>query len=156
MPLQPSSNTIQPSIPSYTIGSEESRLSQAAPPPSSESPSVVETSAVGTLAEANRDGVVAKGRAWHLPEVPKYAIAQSRTTPGQMKALEWLSVNGRRRFEAQEAQLLSLWGVTPEHSGTCLLVPLVWSNLDPAHIATTFSFEVYSRLDSTRLVCPFT
>jgi hypothetical protein len=55
-----------------------------------------------------------------------------------------MSVEGRLRFKAQEAQLLSRWGVTPKHARTCVLVPLVWSDLDPAVIINTFNLDVFS------------
>jgi hypothetical protein len=85
--------------------------------------------------------------------MPTYPVIESRVTPGQIRGKEWMSVEGRLRFEAQEAQLLSRWGVTPKHAGTCVLVPLVWSDLDPAAIINTFNLDVFSQLDDARLVC---
>ncbi|KAE9370675.1 hypothetical protein N431DRAFT_39278 [Stipitochalara longipes BDJ] len=142
-PLQRTIDARRISLPPDTNTAGDSCETDAAIYESPEAPSQSKTTESRTLTAPNQSSLVPLGNRihdrgalpeWRLSEVPTYAITQSRTTPGQIKGLEWLSVNGRRRFEAREAHLLSKWGVTPGHSGTpsaltCILVSTVhaWS-----------------------------
>ncbi|KAF8860616.1 hypothetical protein BDZ45DRAFT_741281 [Acephala macrosclerotiorum] len=101
-------------------------------------PPVPERGPDGSIATASMNYDLAE---WRLLEVPRYEVVQSKITPGQIKGLEWMSVNGKRRFEAREAHLLSRWGLMLKHSGTCVLIPLVWSDIDPAHIILTLALK---------------
>jgi hypothetical protein len=89
---------------------------------------------------------------WAIPAVPRYAPVESRVEPGQIRALEWMKLAGKRRFLAQEELLLSRWGVRPSHRGTCVLVPQIWADLDPDALLSGFDHAAYSRLSDTRLV----
>jgi hypothetical protein len=100
--------------------------------------------AQGVYTTNNTSPIITTATTWDLPEIPTYPVIESRVTLGQIRGKEWISIEGRLRFEAQEAQLLSRWGVTPKYTGTCVLVPLVWSDLDPAVIINTFNLDVFS------------
>ena len=63
-----------------------------------------------------------------------------------------MTVAGKKRFEAQQDQILSKWGVTANHKGTCVLVPLVWSALDLTALAKSFSYNTFSKIDDLHLV----
>jgi hypothetical protein len=89
---------------------------------------------------------------WSLPTLPKYAVPQSRCTRGQIKGIEWMTMQGRRRFEAQQDVILSRWGVTAHHQSTCVMVPSLWSEIDPTSLLD-FDYEAFKLLDGIRLVC---
>jgi hypothetical protein len=92
--------------------------------------------------------------AWAVTSSPTYAPVESRVEPGQIRAWEWMTVAGRRRFLAQEALLLSRWGVKPSHQGTCVLVPQLWAAVDPGPLISTFNYAAYTQLSDARLVGP--
>jgi hypothetical protein len=92
---------------------------------------------------------------WGVSKVPKYPVSLSRKTPGQIKGWAWNTIEGKARFDCQQAQLLSRWGVTPEHESTCVLVPMVWSNMDPSTVIWNFDPGKIIVADDVRLVGTF-
>jgi len=89
---------------------------------------------------------------WEIPETPSYPPLLSRSIPGQIKGLEWMTMAGRTRFEFQEAQLLSQWGVTSNYKSTCILVPQIWSDVNPLALARDFNHDTFAQLDMARMV----
>ena len=68
---------------------------------------------------------------FEYPTFADYPAVRSKRGLNQMKAIDWMLQSGKDRFEAHQDQLLARWGLTAEHTGTCVLVPATWSRLDP-------------------------
>lgn len=88
-----------------------------------------------------------------IPDLPVYPARQSRSTSGQVKALDWLTSFAKMRFKTQQKILLAAWGVTAEHKGTCVLVPVIWSALNPLDLVKDFDLKKCPPYSSSRLVC---
>ena len=71
--------------------------------------------------------------------MPLYEVKQSKKTPGQQRALEWLTVSARDHFRTVHSALLGRWGVGPEHKGTCVLCPEDWRFSDPLDLMDRFN-----------------
>ncbi|KAL8970065.1 MAG: hypothetical protein Q9197_004015 [Variospora fuerteventurae] len=56
------------------------------------------------------------------PSLPLYECRISRRYPGQMKAQSWLKQPAGAYFSGALRALLAGWGVTPQHTGTCVLI----------------------------------
>ena len=91
---------------------------------------------------------------FQIPSVPNYRAPRSRNGMNQIKAIEWMTETGKKRFEAQQDTLLSSWGVTVEHAGTCILVPKSFMGRNPLDLIDDFEYRKCppSGQDS-RLVC---
>ena len=75
-----------------------------------------------------------------IPYVPEYRAIRSRKGWNQMKAIEWMTEAGKKRFDTRQDALLGRWGVSAQHDGTCVLVPASWSDLDPRDLVEDFSY----------------
>ena len=76
------------------------------------------------------------------PTFADYLAIRSKKGINQMKAIDWMLQTGKDRFEAYQDQLLARWGLTAEHTGTCILIPASWSRLDPQDIVDDFGYEM--------------
>ncbi len=92
---------------------------------------------------------------WELEPVPRYPVVLSKINPGQLRALDWMSAAGKQRFETQRDTLLARWGVTADHRGTCVLIPIMWSNLDPMEVLAAFNYSECPDSESPRLVSSY-
>ena len=91
---------------------------------------------------------------FNYPTFADYPAVRSRKGMNQMKAIEWMLQTGKDRFETHQDQLLARWGLTAEHTGTCVLVPASWSRLDPQDIVDDFGYEMQPSCGiASRLVC---
>ena len=70
--------------------------------------------------------------------MPVYEVKQSKKTPGQQRGLQWLTVSARDQFRSAHDALLGAWGVTSEHTGTCVLCPEDWRFSDPLKLMDLF------------------
>ncbi|RDW91142.1 hypothetical protein BP5796_02307 [Coleophoma crateriformis] len=103
-------------------------------------------------AHGGREPDGSRAMPWQIPAAPTYPPLLSRVHPGQMRGIEWLTSNGKRRFEAQQTQLLSCWGVTPEHRATCVSVPRVWAEVvDPLASLPDLDERTYASFGDARL-----
>ena len=64
-----------------------------------------------------------------------------------------MTETGKNQFEAHQDSVLDQWGVTAEHAGTCILVPVSWSGLDPQDLVDDLSYEKCLPSETGRLVC---
>ena len=63
-------------------------------------------------------------RARQSQPAPKYEVKQSKTTPGQQKAIDWLKHSAKKSFDQIFETIVARWGgVKPTHQGTCVLCP---------------------------------
>ena len=85
------------------------------------------------------------------PPMPHYDMKMSSKIPDQPKGLEWLSVAAKRFFEDHHNHRLAEWGVKSTHTGTCVLVPEDWKNLDPMNLLNLFDLENCPTAQATRL-----
>lgn len=88
-----------------------------------------------------------------IPRVPSYRALRSRKGTNQMKAIEWMTETGKNQFEAHQDSVLDQWGVTAEHAGTCILIPVSWSGLDPQDLVDDLSYEKCPPSETGRLIC---
>jgi hypothetical protein len=56
--------------------------------------------AQGVCTTNNTSPIITTATTWDLPEMPTYLVIESRVTLGQIRGKEWISVEGRLRFEA--------------------------------------------------------
>ena len=87
--------------------------------------------------DINRPGRAESSMA-SLPGVPLYSVKQSKKVVGQIKGWDWMTPSGVSRFEAQQDMLLAAWGVTAEYESSCVLVPMIWSALNPMDVVDSF------------------
>ncbi|KAL9034399.1 MAG: hypothetical protein Q9180_005428, partial [Flavoplaca navasiana] len=84
------------------------------------------------------------------PLLPRYEIRLSKTTPGQPKALDWLTTEGKAKFTEFEDAILNRWGQSRGHRSTCLLVCEDWRHSDPLDIMALFSLDNIPAVGSPR------
>ncbi|MDI1485861.1 MAG: Peptidyl-prolyl isomerase cwc27 [Ramalina farinacea] len=65
---------------------------------------------------------------------PDYKVRQSTKVRSQQKGIHWLTVPAKSRFEACRETLWARWGVKPSFTGTCVLLPESWKDLEPLHL----------------------
>jgi len=49
-------------------------------------------------------------------------------------SIRWDSPSAKSRFDEAEKRLLAAWGVSPGHTGTCVLVPSQWKDINPTSL----------------------
>ena len=76
-----------------------------------------------------------------IRSVPSYRSTPSSQGRNQIKAAEWITEQAKKKFDGQQDALLATYGVTAEHSGTCVLVPKSWSGLNPLDLMNDFAAE---------------
>ena len=90
---------------------------------------------------------------FEYPTFADYPAVRSKKGINQMKGIEWMLEAGKDRFERHQDQLLARWGLTAEHTGTCVLIPASWSGVDPYDLVDDFGPEKFpSSGIGTRLV----
>lgn len=76
-----------------------------------------------------------------IPDLPSYPVKTSRTVPGQLQAIQWMTADGQARFKRKEATVLASWGVKPEYQDSCILIPQLWDGVNPRDIMIDFGLE---------------
>lgn len=87
-----------------------------------------------------------QGAAAYKPLMPVYEVKTSRKQMLQQRGLDWLTLEAKEKFDKKYETLLSRWGVSREHQGTCILCPEEWRLTDP--------LELQERLKSKNLPIP--
>ncbi|KAL8869292.1 MAG: hypothetical protein Q9174_004382 [Haloplaca sp. 1 TL-2023] len=76
-------------------------------------------------------------RARLAPPVPTYEVKQSQRTPGQQRAIAWLTQAAKEDFAHVYETLVARWGgLTPAHNGSCVLCTEDWRSLTPSDLLT--------------------
>ncbi|KAL9042665.1 MAG: hypothetical protein Q9180_000434 [Flavoplaca navasiana] len=73
------------------------------------------------------------------PALPQYEPRMSKTVPGQPRALDWLTEEGKVRFTEVEDAIHSQWGRSNHYRSTCLLLCEDWRHSDPLDLMALFS-----------------
>lgn len=91
-------------------------------------------------------------RARQFPRAPTYEVKQSQVTPGQQKAILWLSQSGKRDLDEVKANFLGRWGgVKPTYQGTCVLCPEAFRAVAPSSLVHLTDLKQFPSRDSDRL-----
>ena len=127
-----------PKSPQAHLG-EESRISFSRPGSSSDAPNNLSRDLV--IVAASPSGPGPDDHIVHSKTVPAYNCPMSEMFPDQLKALAWLTQVGRTDFDTSFTKLLAGWGVSPRHTGTCVLVLEEWKSSDPLDLMAWFSHD---------------
>lgn len=73
------------------------------------------------------------------PACPEYDVRQSKRFLSQQRALDWLTGAAKIAFEEARDEIFGRWGLTAAHKGTCLLLPVDWSQADPIKLMAHFT-----------------
>jgi hypothetical protein len=84
----------------------------------------------------------------NILSVPTYRALRSNEGLNKIKAIGWMLEPGKRQFDARQDALLAPFGVTAEHTGTCILVPKGWYGLNPLDLMNGFTSEKCPRGDN--------
>lgn len=57
-----------------------------------------------------------------------------RGTTKQQQGISWLLAKSRDAFAEHYRQTLAQWGFSPDHDGTCILLPAAWQDVDPQEL----------------------
>lgn len=82
--------------------------------------------------------------------LPTYQVKQSKKIRGQQRALRWLTIDAKTKFDAHYEDVLSQWGVKSEHKGTCVLLPEAWRATDPLKLMDHFRRDRYPASHESR------
>lgn len=98
-----------------------------------------------------RDAAFRFGRGLYLTPMPSYLVKRSRPVPSQQCALSWLSQKTKERVDRTVSRLMRSWGVTPDYSASCILVPAKWKSRNPAQVLSELNPQDFTAINSTRL-----
>lgn len=124
-------------------------------------PEIPETPQLSTpQPEGDRDGdtvsrsapatVTKWARKGYKDPLPTYKkINTSKKESGiQLRGIEWLTSDGRRRALEMVDELLGRWGVTRSHEASCILVPKEWKECDVATLMIHFTVQKAPKIPS--------
>lgn len=80
-------------------------------------------------------------------EIPKERLSFPYGEHGEPQAvgITWLTAAAREDFMEKLERMLSGWGVTPEHDGACILIPLGYDTQGARKIAAEFQLEDWAQ-----------
>lgn len=91
------------------------------------------------------------GRAAYNLPLPSYPVKPSRATPRQQRAITWLTQDARQTAIKAVTRLMSDWGLRPNHTASCLLVPAKWRACNPQQLIRSLTQEDCPHAGSERL-----
>lgn len=100
-------------------------------------------------------GSVTRGRfttTWSpKPLVPNYPLTKSKVK-NQAKGIAWLTEDAYNTYCKHRNARMADWGVSPAHSGTCILVGQEWTYTPAMDILQNFSWESLASDDKARFL----
>lgn len=106
----------------------------------------------GTATTKGAEGHLrSNGRAACNLPMPSYPVKPSRATPEQQRAITWLTQGARETAIRAVTRLMADWGLGPNHTASCLLVPAKWRACNPQQLIRSLAHEDYPHAGSERL-----
>jgi hypothetical protein len=78
------------------------------------------------------------GGSYSKSNLPYYLTKRAKTGAYQQRAISWMQFPGKEAFDRHFAKVITPWGVTPAHTGACIILPAEWAALEPTMIAEMF------------------
>ena len=122
--------------PQSTCITDDDSNGESSPTARSSSPAELSgTSTVGTKRKRSSITVARHIESCLKDQMPKYMVKQSKKSPNQQRGLNWMTNEGKVKFDKMLKHLTACWGVKPDHKSTCVLCPEDWRFLDPLQLA---------------------